>query len=338
MANSAAAQSVIRRSSLHLGPIEPQWRPSATVETLRRRAALVTRTREFFSARGVLEVDVPVLQGGANLDPGVLPYLVPGPRGPRFLPTSPEHPLKRLVAAGYGAVWALAPVFRQAEQGRKHLPEFRMIEWYRPGWDDWRLLREVLALFDHLTGLGTTHEVIGYRDAFRRYMGLDPQTASDAQIEGLLGSQAAAAQTAAGALDRYVALDLLMADRIEPNLGKGHWTVVTDYPVHVAAQARLRADEDDQPVAARFEIYRDGLELCNGYWELTDSAELGGRLESELAKRSDQGLVRDSRFEAAMAHGLPDCAGVAVGFDRLVMLALGLPSIDQAVAFAAGNE
>ncbi len=327
----------IRRSAVNLRrPLE--WRPTATAETLKRRAQLLHRTRQFFAERKVLEVEVPVLQGGANLDPGVEPFTVATADGLRFLPTSPEHPLKRLVAAGIGAVWTLAPVFRAHEKGRKHAPEFRMLEWYRPGWDDWRLLREVLDLFDTITGWGTTHEVIGYRKAFQRFAGIDPATATIPELEALLGDQASAARLEDGALDRTIALDLLLTERIEPNLGKGHWTVMTDYPLHVAAQARLRADEDDRPVAARFEIYRDGVELANGYWELTDAQELGGRLETELAKRSGTPLKRDERFEAAMAHGLPDCAGVAVGFDRLVMLALGLGSVAETQAFAAGNE
>lgn len=323
---------------MHLDRVGATWRPSASADTLRQRAELVSRTRCFFYDRGVLEVEVPVLQGGANLDPGVEPFTLTTPDGRRYLPTSPEHPLKRLVTAGYGAVWTLAPAFRAHEKGRKHAPEFRMLEWYRPGWDDWQLLDEVLALLDELTGWGTTHEVLGYRDAFRRFVGIDPVTVGSSELLALLGAQASVATLADGSCDRLVAFDLLLTERIEPNLGVGQWSVLTDYPIHVAAQARLRADEDDHPVAARFEIYRDGVELANGYWELTDSAELAGRLEAEHAKRSGLDLQRDVRFEAAMLHGLPECAGVAVGFDRVVMLALGLGSVAETQAFAAGNE
>ena len=329
--------SPIRRSSLSLGRFV-EWRPTATLDVLRRRAELLTRIRTFFRDRKVLEVEVPVLQGGANLDPGVEPFVVPTPDGQRYLPTSPEHPLKRLVAAGYGPVWALAPVFRAHEKGRKHAPEFRMLEWYRPDWDDWKLLREVLALFDTITGWGQTHEVIGYRKAFQKYVGIDPAQVTADELASLLGDQASAARLESGEIDRSIALDLLLTERIEPHLGRGHWTVMTDYPIHVAAQARLRADEDDRPVAARFEIYRDGIELANGYWELTDGAELAGRLEQELDKRPGSKLTRDQRFEAAIAEGLPECAGVAVGFDRLVMLALGLDNVSATQAFAAGNE
>ncbi len=331
-----AIQSSVRRSGIFVPPTTT-WHPSATLETLRKRSELVERVRRFFAERKVLEVDVPVLQGGANLDPGVHPFVVETNQGPHYLPTSPEHPLKRLVAAGYGPVWTLAPAFRADERGRRHAPEFRMLEWYRPGWDDWRLLREVLALFDVLTGWGITHDVLSYRTAFAKYVGIDPSTCPDAELEKLLGADASAARTPSGAFDHFAALDLLLTSKIEPHLGKGHWTVLVDYPVHVAAQARLRADEDDHPVAARFEIYREGIELANGYWELTDSGELAGRLETEQAKRAVM-IPRDQRFEAAMAHGLPDCAGVAVGFDRLVMLALGLTEVSTTQAFAWGNE
>ena len=313
------------------------WRPTATFETLRRRAELVARTRQFFSERRVLEVDVPVLQGGCNLDPGITPLRVETPDGPRFLPTSPEHPLKRLVAAGSGPVWSLAPAFRAGERGQRHGPEFRMLEWYRPGWDDWRLLREVLDLLHALTGLGTTHDVLSYRRAFQIYAGLDPIDASDRELCEALGTDATAVLNAQGEPDRAAACDLLMGLKIEPQLGRGHWTVICDYPSHVAAQARLRMDENDAPVAARFEIYAQGIELANGYWELTDASELSQRLQEQFRQKDNAGLVRDRRFEAAMTAGLGDCAGVAVGFDRVVMLALGTASIADTQAFAWGD-
>lgn len=304
------------------------WQPHATWATLRERARLVDATRDFFRARGVLEVDVPVLQGGANLDHGVDPFSVTTAHGPRFLPTSPEHPLKRLVAAGSGPVWALAPAFRRDEAGRRHRPEFRMLEWYRPGWDDRALIAECLELLTLLTSGSTNHEVLTWRDAFRRYVHLDPITADDAALRTALGPHADAPR------DRSEALDLLLGLHIEPHLGHGCWTVLTDYPATAAAQARLRTDADGQAVAARFEIYRDGLELANGYHELTDAAALRERLDHERTRRADaKRLHLDERFLAAMAHGLGDCAGIAVGFDRVVMLALGLQDVGETLAF-----
>lgn len=308
------------------GPFD--WRPTAPVSVLRRRAELVDRLRSFFRSRNVLEVDTPVLQGGANLDHGVVPFRLDTAQGQRFLPTSPEHPLKRLVAAGSGDVWTLAPAFRSDERGQRHAPEFRMLEWYRVGWDERRLALEVVALLAELTGLGVGHDTLTWREAFSRHAGIDPAHASDADLFARLGADAS---VAAG--ERRIALDLLLTRDVEPQLGRGCWTILTDYPADQCAQARLRAGEDGAHVAARFELYRDGVELANGYHELVDGAALSARLTGELADRRD-GEQLDQRFLAAMAHGLPDCAGVAVGFDRVVMLALGLPAISAAQAFA----
>lgn len=322
----------VRRSSRHYGSESGSsevfdWRPTAPVGVLRRRAALVDRLRVFFKDRAVLEVDTPVLQGGANLDHGVVPFRVDTAQGPRFLPTSPEHPLKRLVAAGSGDVWTLAPAFRSGERGQRHAPEFRMLEWYRVGWDDRRLALETIALLAELTGLGAEHDTLTWRDAFRRHAGIDPALASDVELFAQLGTDE---PVAAG--DRRVALDLLLTRDVEPKLGRGRWTLLTDYPADQCAQARLRLSEDGTSVAARFELYRNGVELANGYHELIDGAALSERLTSELASRRD-GEQLDQRFLAAMTHGLPDCAGVAVGFDRVVMLALGLPTISDAQGF-----
>jgi lysyl-tRNA synthetase class 2 len=229
-------------------------------------------------------------------------------------------------------VWALAPAFRAGERGRRHAPEFRMLEWYRPGWDERRLAEEVVALLDHLTGLGSAYETVAWAEAFERHAGLDPRTADPAALERALGADAAAARVD-GVLDRGLAGDLLLTRLVEPHLGRGRWTVLTGYPAEAAAQARLRTDAAGRTVAARFELYRDGIELANGYWELADGAELAARLAAERALRQDPPDL-DQRFLAAVAAGLPDCAGVAVGFDRVAMLALGLDDIAQVQPFA----
>lgn len=313
------------------GDVQHDWRPTAPVGVLRRRAELLDRTRAFFRERNVLEVDTPVLQGGANLDHGVVPMRLVIGNDTRFLPTSPEHPLKRLVAGGSGDVWTLAPAFRAGERGQRHAPEFRMLEWYRVGWDDRRLALEVIALFAALTGWNQEHEIITWRDAFRTHASVDPVTADEAALSARLGTDAA---VAAG--DRRIALDLLLTRDVEPHLGRGKWTVLTDYPADQCAQARIRQSADGSPVAARFELYRDGIELANGYHELLDGRALRDRLAQELTGRH-AGERHDDRFLAAMAAGLPDCAGVAVGFDRVVMLALGLPDIASTQAFTWGD-
>jgi lysyl-tRNA synthetase class 2 len=304
------------------------WRPQAAPETLRARAVMLERTRAFFHARGVLEVDTPVLQGGANFDPGNHSLAVSCGSQQRFLPTSPEHPLKRLVAAGYGAVWTLAPAFRMLERSARHQPEFRMLEWYRPRWDDRQLLTEVLALLQALTGWSEPCEIITYRQAFRQWAGIDPSTCSSSALAQALGDEWEICQGS-----REVACDLLLASRIEPHLGMGRCTALVDYPPHLAAQAQLRRDDDGIEVAARFELYRQGIELANGYHELTDARELTARLSTLERTCDDATLSRDQRFEAAIASGFPPCAGVAVGFDRVLMLSLNLRDIAQTMAF-----
>ena len=308
------------------GSPEVAWQPAATLATMRERARLVGRVRSFFAGRGVLEVDVPVLQGGANLDPSIAPLGVDTHDGRRWLPTSPEHPLKRLVAAGYGDVWALHPAFRRGEVSRRHQPEFRMLEWYRVGWDDHRLLAETVALLADLTGFDDTTEVLTWRAALIRHAGLDPVSADDDAWRGVLGDETSAV-TVDGRLDHDLAADLALANLVEPHLGRGRWTALTEYPIRLAAQAQIR-----DGVTARFEIYRDGIELANGYHELTDAHELAARLGAEQATRADAPAL-DYHFAAAMDAGLPNCAGVAVGFDRVVMLALGLTEVAATMAF-----
>lgn len=287
-----------------------EWRPSATHEVLRARSGILDRVRRFFAQRGVLEVDTPVLQGGANLDHGVMPFAVGG----RYLPTSPEHALKRLVAAHRADVWTLAPAFRRDERGARHQPEFRMLEWYRLGWDDTRLADETIAVLEAITGLGGEVQRLAWHDAYAA-VGVDPERVQ-----------------AGNGFTRAENLDLILTERIEPSLGRGRWTVLTDYPAEGAAQARLRRDAAGRLVAARFEIYRDGLELANGYHECTDASELRARHQAELA--AHPGCALDERFHAMLSEGFPDCAGVAVGFDRAVMLALGLPEVAASMAFA----
>lgn len=280
-----------------------EWRPRASLATLRARSAIVERVRRFFAERDVLEVDPPLLQPGANLDHGVQPMRV----GDAYLPTSPEHALKRLVAACRHDVWALAPAFRAHERDVRHQPEFRMLEWYRLGWDDVRLADETVDILRLITGLGGPAERLSWREAWAR-AGIDPD-----------------AVQAADGFNREERLDLLLTERVEPLLGRGCWTILTDYPASGAAQARVRRDAQGRPVAARFELYRDGIELANGYHECSDAAELRARHVAELPLHP--GCTLDESFHACLAAGFPDCAGVAVGFDRAVMLALGLPDV-----------
>ncbi len=321
------------------------WRPSASIATLRRRAVLLQAVRSFFAARGVLEVETPILGRHAVTDVHLAALRVVTADGlyGGWLQTSPEFAMKRLLAAGSGDIWQLCHVVRADEHGSLHDREFTMLEWYRVGWDMDRLIDEVAALADAVCGAAAGGaaqaarriERLRYADAFQRELGLDPLCASAAQLRDAARSLDVAPATLA-ALTRAELLDLLMALAIGPRLGAGSWTFLTHYPAEQAALARI--DPADPRVAHRFELYAEGIELANGCHELADAAEQRRRFEADLAERRRRGLPEpaiDDRLLAALDSGLPDCAGVAVGFDRLAMLALGAPRLAAVVAFTS---
>jgi lysyl-tRNA synthetase class 2 len=311
------------------------WRPSAPLANLRRRAERVARLREYFAARGVLEVETPALGAAAATDLHLasLSTRLDAPGAPQrlWLQTSPELHMKRLLAAGSGAIWQLCRAFRDGEAGRRHNPEFTMLEWYRPGWDHHRLMDEVEGLLAELLGTPPA-ERLTYREAFLRHAGVDPFAASDAAL--LAAAERLGAALAGARPDRDTCLQLLLAAAVEPHLGRGRPTFVHDFPAAQAALARVRPG--DPPLAERFEAFVEGVELANGYHELTDPAEQERRFRADLAERGRRGLPAvsaDSRLLAALDHGLPACAGVALGFDRLVMLALGTDRLADVIAF-----
>lgn len=317
------------------------WRPSADLDVLRGRAAMLARIRAYFAAQEVNEVQTPVLSRAAVSDPQIESIPADPARGPRhFLQTSPEYPMKRLLAAGFGDCYQVCPVFRDGEAGRLHNPEFTMIEWYRLDYgvgemqhDVDRLLRVACA---ELRSFAPTREVT-YRAAIRDATGIDCRAAEPAEIRAALAGRGIE-PAGAGDWDRDAWLDLLMGAVVGPALGHDAPVFVNDYPASQAALARLGTDADGTPVAERFELYVDGLELANGFRELGDAVEQRRRFEHDLAVREAHGQVRnplDERLLAALGHGLPDCAGVALGFDRLVMAAHRLASLDAAMAFAA---
>lgn len=321
------------------------WRPSATPAALRLRAELLARTRAFFAARDVLEVETPILASATVTDVHLasLETRIAGRARPYYLQTSPEYAMKRLLAAGSGDVWQLCKVFRDGESGARHNPEFTMVEWYRLGFDDRALMDEVAALLHALLGdlLAAPAEFVTYREAIATAIGLDPYVAP-------VGALHAVASERLGAVpddlrdDRDACLDLLMGAVVGPTLGRGRITFVHEYPASQAALARLKPARhgDAVRVAARFEAYVEGLELCNGFHELADAAEQRARFEADRAARAARGLPQpplDERFLAALAHGLPDCAGVALGFDRVAMLALGTREIRDVLAFAVDD-
>ena len=259
---------------------------------------------------------------------------------PMYLQTSPEYPMKRLLAAGIGDCYQICPVFRDGESGQQHNPEFTMIEWYRLGFSVMELQRDVdrllRAAIGDLRALPPARQVT-YREAIAEVCGVDCRTAGPREIEAVLRDRGVAPISAADQ-DRDTWLDLLMATVVGPGLGREAPVFVRDYPASQAALARVRDDRDGWPVAERFELYLDGIELANGFHELGDTLEQRRRFTQDLQKRRQRGqrlAPLDGRFLAALEQGLPDCAGVAVGFDRLVMVALGLRAIDEAMAFPA---
>jgi lysyl-tRNA synthetase class 2 len=312
------------------------WRPTAGRPMLERRAALCAHIRAFFSARGVLEVDTPFIVNHPVTDVHIHSARVEFPGAPvHFLHTSPEYAMKRLLAAGSGDIFQICHVVRALERSPLHNSEFTLLEWYRIGFSLGDLMAEVEALVRavgaHLAG-GVTERVT-YREAFRRALALDPFEASDAELARAAESLGLAhGGTAVDSRDDL--LDFLMTSRVGPGLGREGLAFVHGYPASQAALARR--DPHDARAAERFELYRDGVELANGYHELASSAEQRERFEADNQERRRRGMPTfpiDGYLLAALAQGLPDCAGVALGIDRLLMLAAGAAHIDEVIAF-----
>ena len=288
----------------------------------------------------MLEVETPVLARHAVTDPQLhslqTRYAGPGapPDGRLYLQTSPEFAMKRLLCAGAGPIYQIARVFRDGERGRMHNPEFTLIEWYRPGFDHHALMDEVEALVCEVLGLPPGSDRLSYGEVFRRRLGLDPHTATMDELMACAAAHGLHTASHPLALERDGWLDLLLSHLVQPALGAARPAFIHDYPASQGALARLRGG--DPPVAERFELYIRGIELANGYHELGDAAEQRARFERDNARRRAHGLPEippDERFLAALEHGLPPCSGVALGFDRLVMLAAGATEIDRVLAF-----
>jgi elongation factor P--(R)-beta-lysine ligase len=316
------------------------WRPTATLAALKQRAKMLKTARAFFEQRGVLEVETPILSAAGVSDPQIesLATEIAGVAGRRYLCPSPEYAMKRLLAAGSGDIYQICKVFRDAERGRWHNPEFTMIEWYRMGQDDTALMNEVEALIGALLAPARTlgaAEHLSYSDALRHHAGVD---AFDSTEDELLEAARRHGIHCDAQLDRDAKLDLLMGLIVGPRLGRGNPCFVCDYPATQAALARLKPGMPR--VAARFELYLDGLELANGFHELAKAQEQRARFTRDLSLRGTRGQVQpplDENFLAALENGLPDCAGVALGFDRLVAIASGADKLADAMAFSIEN-
>lgn len=311
------------------------WQPTASIENLRRRAGIINQIRRFFAERDVLEVETPALSAAAVSDPHLFPFItdfIPEGGGVSqflYLHTSPEYPMKRLLAAGSGPIWQLCKVYRNGESGSRHNPEFTMLEWYRTGFDHHSLMDEVDHLVRSVLGCAPARRVI-YADLFRDLLGTDIHSCDTSELAGL-GRQRCGF---VGGLDRDGWLNLLFSHLIEPQLVEP--TMVYAFPASQAALARIVEADDRVPSAARFELFINGMELANGYFELTDALEQARRFEADQQLRKALNrpvLPVDEHLVQALRSGLPECAGVALGVDRLVMLAVGARSIDEVIAF-----
>lgn len=317
--------------------------PTCSIEALKARAQLYRTIREFFAQRDVMEVETPIVSQAGVTDVHLASVQaqrhIEGRVQQQYLQTSPEFAMKRLLAAGSGPIYQICKVFRDDEHGRKHNSEFTMLEWYRPGLDLRELMHETAALlnvclahrFDEIRPL-----VLSYKHAFQDRLDINPLQATLAQLKQT-------AQRVGLTLDlgddRLAYMDLLFSHFIEPSLGFDTPIFLTDFPPEMASLAKVRLDEDGEEVAARFEVYIEGLELANAYDELLDASVLRARFEADNQERDKLGLQvmpLDENLLAALAH-MPECSGIALGIDRLLMVATQKLNIEQVIAFPASR-
>jgi len=312
------------------------WQPSASFEVTQQRARMLQKLRAFFSARDILEVDTPILSqaGSTDLHIDSFQVSVPDLNWQGYLQTSPEFPMKRLLAAGSGSIYQVCKVFRRGEQGSQHNQEFTILEWYRLDIDHHQLMKEVDELVRELLSgriqLEAT-QAFGYQQIFEQQLNVNPHTASVEQLKAAALKNNCPEVIGIGD-NKDAWLDILMTHVIEPALPKNCPVFVYDFPVSQASLARIRDN-----VAERFELYINGLELANGFHELTDANEQQQRFEEDNQHRQQQGkeqVAIDENLLAALKEGLPDCSGVALGVDRLLMLATGVERIEQVLSFS----
>jgi len=309
------------------------WEPTASPEAIRARAALSQTIRQFFSHRNVLEVETPLLAQAPVTDPYLNAFQIAA--SAYYLQTSPEYAMKRLLAAGLGSIYQMGKAFRSEEGGALHNPEFTVLEWYRVGFDLSALMDEVDALLQLVLGTPAARRFT-YQALFEMHGGIDPHTASLASLRTLVRDAGVELSAAAmETLDRDDYLTLFITHVIEPKIGFDAPWFVYYYPASQAALARLKS-EGAVSVAERFEVYVQGVELANGYYELTDADVQQARFRQDCAQRARLGLSQvpvDDRLVQALAAGVPDCSGVALGVDRLLMLQQGAKHIDEVLAF-----
>lgn len=314
------------------------WQPTASIETLKKRAQFIAAIRAFFAERDVMEVETPLMGQSTVTDPyieGISVYTTYGADTTgetQYLQTSPEYHMKRLLAAGSGAIYQMSKAFRNDDHGRHHNPEFTMLEWYRPGWSAQQLMREIEALVTELLKTEKA-ESFTYQDVMQKHLNIDPLAASDSQL--LSAAQELPVLLPQATLTRDELLHFMFSFGVEPNIGLQRPCFVTHFPASQAALAKLCPE--DESVALRFELYYQRVELANGFEELTHTETQLERFKADNALRKKQGLAEkpiDFSLLAALEAGIPECSGVALGVDRLLMLALNAASIAEVMSFA----
>jgi len=316
------------------------WRPSASLDVLRLRARTYQTIREFFKQRKVLEVDTPCLSHATTSDPNIESFVtqfygvVSGETHDLYLSTSPEFHMKRLVAAGIGSIYQISHVFRQSELGSQHNPEFSLLEWYRVGMNYQGLMREVAQLIRLLMQQDWNEvQYLTYQQAFLQFVGIDPYSSGPDELYQISLKLGFSSHTIP-LDDKDVYLDYLMSHHVQPKLGDNRLTFVYEYPASQCAFARI--SPENSQVAERFELFINGIELANGYQELTSPEEQRQRFTTDLDKRIRNGanpICMDENLLDALQFGLPECSGVALGLDRLIQLMSGKKSLSDVLAF-----
>jgi len=320
------------------------WEPSSSLEVLQLRAEVYASIRGFFNDRGVLEVETPLLSRASGTEPTIQFFKTDDHSGLKqqtlFLQTSPEFAMKRLLVAGSGSIFQICKAFRQGEVGRLHNPEFTLLEWYRVGYDLDLLMEETTALLvDLLPSLAGQKVIkVPYDVIFKDAVGVDPLSSSVTDFSRAAERFDLRDAVSVCGQEHSKWLDFLFSCIVQPGLKKTPLVMVYDYPACQASLARLK--QEDETVCQRFEVFVHGIELGNGFFELSDPVEQSDRFDREIAYRKYSALpavVKDQRLIAALEKGLPDCSGIALGIDRLLMIRAGVDDISEVLSFGFGR-
>ncbi len=308
--------------------------PTCSRETWIKRQALMTKVRDFFVRRNALEVETPVLSAYGGTDPQLDYFEIEDPK--RFMMTSPEFHMKRLLAANFGDIFQITKSFRKDEFGGHHNNEFSMVEWYRVGMPQEKLMDEVEDLVSEIIGTKLNARRTRWIDAFKNYAGVDPFCEKLSDFADACATGDVPVPVGSETLTREEWWDYMMVFLVEPALASNGPEFILDYPPSQAALAQTYTDQDGRVWARRFELFVNQVELCNGYTELTDAVEQRRRFNADLEIRKGMNKPLpplDERFLAALESGMPACSGVALGLDRLFMLALGKEEIADVILF-----